>query len=183
MCKMKMSTKSFVNSKQIKLICVTTLMLGASVAHAEPAFIITEGSCGMADGNFDFFFSTDVKQVATNSTNGNINLNILSNQDFVWGVALMISGAMVAYIVIKDGVEKMQADSLTGQPGDFLGKDVRGQRAAGDNNQTVCRDVRDLLTMQSYEWVLFNMLGHLFGETVSINGQSPPCRDSMSICA
>ncbi len=35
------------------------------------------------------------------------NLNILSNQDFVWSVALMISGAFIAFAVIKEGVKKL----------------------------------------------------------------------------
>ena len=69
-----MSIKSFVIAKRIKLICASILMFGASVAYAEPAFIITDGQCYMADGNGDFFLSTDVKQIVTNSNNGNINL-------------------------------------------------------------------------------------------------------------
>ncbi len=48
-----------------------------------------------------------------------INLNILSNQDFVWGVALMISGAFVAFIVIKNGVDKMRDDYLLGEGDDW----------------------------------------------------------------
>ncbi|MFT5143941.1 MAG: NSS family neurotransmitter:Na+ symporter [Rhodothermales bacterium] len=48
-----------------------------------------------------------------------VNLNILSNQDFVWGVALMLSGAMVSFIVIKNGVEKLRAERLTGQENDW----------------------------------------------------------------
>ena len=48
-----------------------------------------------------------------------INLNILSNQDFVWGVALMISGAFVAFIVIRNGVDKMREDYLLGQGDDW----------------------------------------------------------------
>ena len=48
-----------------------------------------------------------------------LNLNILSNQDFVWGVALMISGAFVASIVIKNGVEKMREDHLLGVENDW----------------------------------------------------------------
>ena len=71
---MKMAIKSFVIAKRIKLICASILMVGASVAFAEPAFIITDGSCGMADGDGNFFSSTDVKQIVTNSSNGNINL-------------------------------------------------------------------------------------------------------------
>lgn len=48
-----------------------------------------------------------------------INLDILSNQDFVWGVALMVSGAFVAFIVIRNGVEKMRGESLSGEDGDW----------------------------------------------------------------
>jgi len=48
-----------------------------------------------------------------------ISLNILSNQDFVWGVALMISGAFVAYIVIRNGVDKMWEEYLSGQGDDW----------------------------------------------------------------
>ncbi len=36
------------------------------------------------------------------------NLNFLSNQDFVWGVALMISGAMIAAMIIKQGAENIR---------------------------------------------------------------------------
>jgi len=38
------------------------------------------------------------------------NLNFLSNQDFVWGVALMISGAMIAAMIIKQGVNKVRIE-------------------------------------------------------------------------
>lgn len=48
-----------------------------------------------------------------------VNLNILSNQDFVWGVALMVSGAFVSYIVIRNGVEQLREDSLSGADGDW----------------------------------------------------------------
>lgn len=41
-----------------------------------------------------------------------INLNFLSNQDFVWGVALMISGAFVAVIMIKQGVTNTRKKDL-----------------------------------------------------------------------
>jgi neurotransmitter:Na+ symporter, NSS family len=36
------------------------------------------------------------------------NLNFLSNQDFVWGVALMISGALIAFLIIKQGTQTMR---------------------------------------------------------------------------
>jgi len=44
------------------------------------------------------------------------NLNFLSNQDFVWGVALMISGAMIAAMIIKQGVNDIRSEinSVTG---------------------------------------------------------------------
>jgi NSS family neurotransmitter:Na+ symporter len=35
------------------------------------------------------------------------NLNILSNQDFVWSVALMLSGAFIAFAVIRQGIKKL----------------------------------------------------------------------------
>jgi NSS family neurotransmitter:Na+ symporter len=42
-----------------------------------------------------------------------INLNILTNQDFVWGVALMLSGAFFTFIVIKYGAKKIRLEELT----------------------------------------------------------------------
>lgn len=48
-----------------------------------------------------------------------INLNILSNQDFVWGVALMLSGAFVAFIVIRNGVTTMRETYLLGDGDDW----------------------------------------------------------------
>lgn len=38
------------------------------------------------------------------------NLGFLSNQDFVWGVALMISGALIASLIIKQGPMKVRAE-------------------------------------------------------------------------
>jgi len=38
------------------------------------------------------------------------NLNFLSNQDFVWGVALMISGALIALMIIKQGVREVRSE-------------------------------------------------------------------------
>ena len=61
--------------KRVRFICASVLMLVASAVYAEPAFIITEGSCGMADGDGGSITSTDVKQVNSNSQkNGNITL-------------------------------------------------------------------------------------------------------------
>ncbi len=50
------------------------------------------------------------------------NLNLLSNQDFVWGVALMISGALIASLIIKQGAQNIRLE-LNSVPGDkTLGK-------------------------------------------------------------
>jgi NSS family neurotransmitter:Na+ symporter len=48
-----------------------------------------------------------------------INLNVLSNQDFVWGVALMISGAFVATAVIRHGVRRFRRDVVDASPRDW----------------------------------------------------------------
>jgi NSS family neurotransmitter:Na+ symporter len=39
-----------------------------------------------------------------------LNLNVLGNQDFVWGVALMISGAFIAFLVSRYGPERLAHD-------------------------------------------------------------------------
>ncbi|MEA1896451.1 MAG: sodium-dependent transporter [Bacteroidota bacterium] len=50
------------------------------------------------------------------------NLNLLSNQDYVWGIALMISGAFIAFAVIKYGISLI-IDDLNSIKGDWkLGK-------------------------------------------------------------
>ncbi|NSW95297.1 MAG: sodium-dependent transporter [Bacteroidales bacterium] len=38
------------------------------------------------------------------------SLELLSNQDFVWGVGLMISGALIASMIIKQGAEEVRAE-------------------------------------------------------------------------
>jgi len=38
------------------------------------------------------------------------NLNLLSNQDFVWGIGLMISGAFIAFAIIRFGVSRMRTE-------------------------------------------------------------------------
>ena len=60
---MKTYTRSFVVEKIIKVICASILMLGASAVYADPAYIITSGQCGMADGDGGFFTSSHFKQV------------------------------------------------------------------------------------------------------------------------
>ena len=47
------------------------------------------------------------------------NLDILGNQDFVWGVGLMISGAFVAFAVIKYGPAYLRREEVNVTPGDW----------------------------------------------------------------
>src|SRR5690606_35783124 len=41
-----------------------------------------------------------------------MNLNIFANQDFVWGLGLMLSGAMIAFVVIKSGVTEFRLNLI-----------------------------------------------------------------------
>lgn len=50
------------------------------------------------------------------------NLNFLSNQDFVWGVALMISGALIAAMIIKQGVNEVRGEIIKVAGDQKLGK-------------------------------------------------------------
>lgn len=47
-----------------------------------------------------------------------VNLNVFANQDFVWGVGLLISGALVATAVIRYGVNEFRGDAIASVPGD-----------------------------------------------------------------
>jgi NSS family neurotransmitter:Na+ symporter len=46
-------------------------------------------------------------------------VGFLGNQDFVWGVALMISGAFVAFAVIRAGLPGFRRASIDGIEGDW----------------------------------------------------------------
>ncbi len=48
-----------------------------------------------------------------------VNLTFFGNQDFVWGVALMISGAFVAFAVLRYGVSAFRLDCVDGSPDDW----------------------------------------------------------------
>ena len=48
-----------------------------------------------------------------------INLNFFGNQDFVWGVALMISGAFIAIAIIKFGAPAFRRDVVDSVDGDW----------------------------------------------------------------
>ncbi|MEZ4701688.1 MAG: sodium-dependent transporter [Rhodothermales bacterium] len=48
-----------------------------------------------------------------------VNLNVFGNQDFVWGVALMISGALIAFAVMRFGVAHFRREEINGTPMDW----------------------------------------------------------------
>ena len=48
-----------------------------------------------------------------------VNLNFFANQDFVWGVALIISGAFVAFAVIRYGLDRFRREEVDDTPGDW----------------------------------------------------------------
>ncbi len=48
-----------------------------------------------------------------------INLEFFANQDFVWGVALMISGAFIAFAVIRHGASRFRTESIDNQDHDW----------------------------------------------------------------
>jgi NSS family neurotransmitter:Na+ symporter len=48
-----------------------------------------------------------------------INLEFFANQDFVWGVALMISGAFIAFAVIRYGAAQFRKECIDHQPDDW----------------------------------------------------------------
>jgi NSS family neurotransmitter:Na+ symporter len=51
------------------------------------------------------------------------SVHFLSNQDHVWGIALMISGAFVALTLLRYGVEKIRKNEILPDPSDWnLGK-------------------------------------------------------------
>ncbi len=48
-----------------------------------------------------------------------INLEFFANQDFVWGVALMISGAFISFAVIRHGAARFRTESIDNQDHDW----------------------------------------------------------------
>ncbi|MEM7280380.1 MAG: sodium-dependent transporter [Pseudomonadota bacterium] len=48
-----------------------------------------------------------------------VNLGFFSNQDFVWGVALMISGAFIAFAISRVGAQTFRQDAIDGLPNDW----------------------------------------------------------------
>jgi len=51
------------------------------------------------------------------------NLNFLANQDWVWGVGLILSGAFIAFAVKKYGIDKFRTEIINGYGSDIkIGK-------------------------------------------------------------
>jgi NSS family neurotransmitter:Na+ symporter len=48
-----------------------------------------------------------------------MDLNILSNQDFVWGVGLIISGAFIAFAIIRSGATRFREEAIDNSPYDW----------------------------------------------------------------
>jgi NSS family neurotransmitter:Na+ symporter len=48
-----------------------------------------------------------------------ISLNVLKNQDFVWGYALIISGVLIALAVMKYGTRRLRIEELASDPNDW----------------------------------------------------------------
>jgi NSS family neurotransmitter:Na+ symporter len=47
------------------------------------------------------------------------NLTFLTNQDFVWGNALVVSGTMISFTLMRYGVERMRTGELLADPTDW----------------------------------------------------------------
>ncbi len=48
-----------------------------------------------------------------------LNLGFFENQDFVWGVALMLCGAFVAFAVMRQGARRFREEVIDNLPGDW----------------------------------------------------------------
>lgn len=52
-----------------------------------------------------------------------VNMNILVNQDWVWGVGLILSGAFISFAIIRYGVDKFRTEVINGYGSDVqIGK-------------------------------------------------------------
>ena len=76
---MKVFASSFAVVKTFNLICASILMLGASVAFAEPALVITDFECVMIDGNGGFATGAGQVTKAANP-NGNATLKCRASE-------------------------------------------------------------------------------------------------------
>jgi len=62
------------NKKKIFIVLamVTMMAIGVATVSAEPAVIISEGSCTVLDGNGGFFVTSNIHSVSTNNAHGNV---------------------------------------------------------------------------------------------------------------
>jgi len=52
-----------------------------------------------------------------------LSINIFTNQDWVWGVGLIISGAFIAFAILRYGADKFRIDLINGDSSDIkIGK-------------------------------------------------------------
>jgi NSS family neurotransmitter:Na+ symporter len=52
-----------------------------------------------------------------------LDLNFLTNQDWVWGVGLILSGAFISFSIIRYGVDKFRTEIINGYGSDIkIGK-------------------------------------------------------------
>jgi len=49
-----------------------------------------------------------------------VSLTFFENQDWVWGIGLMISGGFIAFAVIKHGADKFRREAINGEGSDVL---------------------------------------------------------------
>jgi NSS family neurotransmitter:Na+ symporter len=75
-----------------------------------------------------------------------INLEFFANQDFVWGVALIISGAFIAFAVIRHGATRLRKESIDAEPEDW---------SAGPLWDTAIRFVIPALAVMLLGWWLY----------------------------
>ena len=75
-----------------------------------------------------------------------INLEFFANQDFVWGVALIISGAFIAFAVIRHGATRLRKESIDAEPEDW---------SAGPLWDTAIRLVIPALAVMLLGWWLY----------------------------
>jgi NSS family neurotransmitter:Na+ symporter len=75
-----------------------------------------------------------------------INLEFFANQDFVWGVALIISGAFIAFAVIRHGATRLRKESIDAEPEDW---------SAGPLWDTAIRFVIPALAIMLLGWWLY----------------------------
>jgi NSS family neurotransmitter:Na+ symporter len=73
------------------------------------------------------------------------NLELLSNQDFVWGIGLMISGAFIAFAIWKSEIHVIRSDINA----------IRGDWKAGTAWAVSIRFIVPILALALLAWWMF----------------------------